>query len=390
MIVAALVLAIVVRIATESVPPLSIRRTLGAYVRLAGRAPVITWPSEGESAVAVEGLGELGNSGGSTPVPIASVAKVMTAYLTLIEHPLGGGRDGFLMLVTAEDVAEEHRRASLGQSILPVRTGEAITERQALEALLLPSANNIAAMLARHDAGSIAAFVSLMNTTARKLGMDSTAYTDPSGFEDTTVSTAEDQLKLARVAIRQRALAAIVDQPSAELPVAGVVPNLDGLVGRNGYVGVKTGSDRAAGGCLMFAKRVTVAGRRLTILGVVLGQHAGSLIGAALSGAARLGDSAAASIHLDIALPAGTDVLNARSADGQQTAAAAADTLEEVGWGGLALRLQVGPRRVASAVQAGEDLATVTVSGALVARTIAVATRRLGEPGLGWRLRHML
>ena len=136
-----------------------------------------------------------------------------------------------------------------------MRVGEQLSERQALQALLLPSANNIAALLARYDAGGIAPFVARMNATARTLGMASSTYTDPSGFNDETVSTAADQLKLARAAMRIPAFAEIVDEPSVVLPVVGRVANYNGLVGEDGYVGIKTGSDRAAGGCLVFAKK---------------------------------------------------------------------------------------------------------------------------------------
>jgi D-alanyl-D-alanine carboxypeptidase (penicillin-binding protein 5/6) len=379
----------VVRVLTESAPPLIIRTLLARQIRVPGQAPSLLWPAEGQAAVQVVGLGSLGSSGGTRPVPIASVAKVMTAFLTLRKAPLAAGQDGFLMTVTAADVAEEHQRAALGESILPVRAGETITERQALEALLLPSANNVAVMLATHDAGGIAGFTALMNATAKKLGMDSTTYTDPSGFDDSTVSTAVDQLRLARVAIHEQTFAAIVDERTAELPLVGEVSNYDGLVGRAGYVGVKTGSDRAAGGCLMFAKRVTVAGRRLTILGVVLGQREGSLIDAALSSADRLGDSAAGVLRLETMLPAGTAVLSASSADGRRTTAVTAAAITEVGWGGLTLPARVSTSSVRETVRAGEELARVRVSGIRTATVEAVARRALGTPGFGWRIRHI-
>ena len=129
-----------------------------------------------------------------------------------------------------------------------------------------------------------------MNATARALGMRSTTYTDPSGFNDETVSTAADQLKLARAAMRIPTFAAIVAEPSAALPGVGQVANFNGLVGSGGYVGVKTGSDRAAGGCLVFAKQVTVGGRRLTVLGVVLGQQ-GRLVDRSCSRRRRSGSA---------------------------------------------------------------------------------------------------
>jgi D-alanyl-D-alanine carboxypeptidase (penicillin-binding protein 5/6) len=384
------VVALPWRIATEHVPALMVRRTLATYVRVPGSAPSLAWPREGEAAVEVEGVGSFGTSGASAPVPIASVAKVMTAYVTLLEHPLGAGQSGFLMTVSPAEVAEQRQRLALGQSILPVRAGEQISERQALQALLLPSANNIAAMLAAHGPGGAAAFVARMNTTARALGMRSSTYTDPSGFNPTTLSTATDQLKLARVAMREPALAAIVEESSVELPLAGVVTNYDSLLGEDGYVGVKTGSDRAAGGCFVFAKDITVGARRLTILGVVLGQREGSLVPAALASARRLGDSAAAALRLVTVVPAGTSVLTATSADGRSASAATERPLAEVGWAGLTLPIEVsGVRSGGNTLRAGQRLATVSLEGAGAPSTAAVSRESLGGPSLGWRLAHV-
>ncbi len=377
------------RLATESTPLLLVQRTLPAYVRLPGGAPALAWPQEGQAAVEVEGLGNLGSAGGSTPVPIASVAKMMTAYLTLREHPLRAGEPGFSMRITAADAQEEEQREALGESTLNVRAGEQLSERQALQALLLPSANNIAALLARYDAGGIARFVARMNATARTLGMASSTYTDPSGFNDETVSTATDQLKLARATMRIPVFAEIVGEPSAVLPVVGRVANYNGLVGEDGYVGVKTGSDRPAGGCLVFAKRVLMDGRSLTVLGVVLSQQGGSLIQAALASARQLGDSAAASLRLRTALPAGTAVLSASSADGRGTTAATASALRTIGWGGERISVRVAARPSMTRLKAGEPMARVSVPGVSVASTSALARGSVGAPSLGWRLRHL-
>ncbi len=384
-----LIAAIVWRVATEATPPLRIQRTLPAYVRFSGRPPILAWPREGQAAVEVEGVGSFGTSGISVPVPIASVAKVMTAYLTLLEHPLAAGKEGFVMTVTAADSEEEERREALGESILPVRVGERITERQALEALLLPSANNIAAMLAVRAAGGLAAFVDRMNATAKSLDMSSTTYTDPSGFDPETVSTAADQLRLARMAMRDPVFASLVDEPSADLPLAGIVANYNGLVGEDGYVGVKTGSDRAAGGCLVFAKRVVIDGRVLTVLGVVLGQRDGSLIDAALASARRLGDSAASTLGVQAVMPAGAKVLSATSASGRRTVAVTKSALWKVGWAGLALPAEMSMRPAMTQLRAGERLGSVTIQGASTATTEVVAEKSLGSPSLGWRLRHL-
>jgi D-alanyl-D-alanine carboxypeptidase (penicillin-binding protein 5/6) len=383
------IVAVVWRVATEATPRLTIHRTLAAYVRFSGGPPVLAWPQEGQAAVEVEGVGSFGTSGTSAPVPIASVAKVMTAYLTLLEHPLGVGNDGFVMTVTSADSEEEERREALGESVLPVRVGERITERQALEALLLPSANNIAAMLAVHEAGGLSAFVDRMNTTAKRLDMSSTTYTDPSGFEPETVSTAADQLKLARMAMRDPVFASLVDESSADLPLAGIVDNYNDLVGEDGYVGVKTGSDRAAGGCLVFAKRVVIGGRALTVLGVVLGQREGSLIEAALTSARRLGDSAAGALRAQVVVPAGTSVLSVTSVGGERTVAVTKSALRRVGWAGLALPVEMSTRAAMTQLREGERLGSVTIQGVGTATTESVAKSSLGGPSLGWRLRHL-
>ncbi len=382
--------AIAWRVATEAAPPLIVHRTLPAYIRLPGSAPAIGWPREGQAAVEVEGVGSFGTSGPSTPVPIASVAKVMTAYLTLLEHPLTSGGQGFVVTITPAEAAEEGERVALDESTLSVRAGERLTERQALEALLLPSANNIAALLARYDAGGTAAFVARMNATAKALGMRATTYTDPSGYNDETVSTAADQLKLARAAMRIPTFAAIVAEPAVALPGVGRVANYNGLAGTDGYVGVKTGSDHAAGGCLVFAKRVVVGGRRLTVLGVVLGQREGALIESALASAQRLGDSAAKALRVETALPAGTTVLSARSVDGRATMAVTAGPLRELGWGGLELPVDVFARPEMTSLHAGETMASVAIHSGSAGATGAVSTHAVGGPSLGWRLRHLL
>jgi serine-type D-Ala-D-Ala carboxypeptidase (penicillin-binding protein 5/6) len=381
--------AAVWRAETESTPVLVIHRTLPAYVRLPGKAPVLGWPREGEAAVEVEGVGSFGTAGREAPVPIASVAKVMTAYLTLREHPLAPGEDGFTIRITRADVRDQKRRVALDESTLAIRRGETLTERQALEALMLPSANNIAALVAVHDAGSVSAFVDRMNAAAKDLGMSSTTYTDPSGFDKATVSTAADQLKLARVALRDPTFAAIVAEPSARLPVVGRAVNSNHLVGTDGFVGVKTGSDEVAGGCLVFARRVVVGGRSLTVVGAVLGQRRGELVDAALASARRLGDSVAAALGVMTALPAGAAVLSARNADGERVTAATAAPLREIGWAGMKLPVQVEMRPPARQLSVGQRLGTVTVRGASVERGAVVATKSLGGPSLGWRLQHL-
>jgi D-alanyl-D-alanine carboxypeptidase (penicillin-binding protein 5/6) len=173
--------------------------------------------------------------------------------------------------------------------------------------------------------------------------------------------------------------------------VAGRVRNYNALVGEDGYVGVKTGSDAAAGGCLVFAKRAIVAGRSLTVLGVVLGQRSGAYVEAALASARRLGDSAASALAFETALPAGSRVLDVSYADGQRTSARSASALRVLGWGGTSVRVDVAIDPSPTPPRAGQRLARVSVDGASAsASTAALAARTLAGPSLGWRLSHLL
>jgi D-alanyl-D-alanine carboxypeptidase (penicillin-binding protein 5/6) len=259
------------------------RRALGALART-------IWPAHGQAAFALAGQSQVHAGPNQHPAAIASVAKVMTAYLVLRDHPLRPGQDGPPIVITSADVADTDRRRGNQESVVSVAAGEELTERQALQALLLPSANNIAAVLARWDAGSEERFVARMNTTARSLGMTRTRYTDPSGYDDATVSTAADQVRIVDAAMSLPVFASIVATPTATLPVAGTVHNTDTLVGHDGFVGVKTGSDAAAGGCFAFRARRWIAGRRTTITGVVLGQPGHDRIAAGLAAADALVD----------------------------------------------------------------------------------------------------
>src|SRR5256884_8150799 len=235
-------------LATSSSTSTSLTEVLRSEHRGArGKTPSTVWPTYGQAAFIQTGRSQVQAGPNQHAAPIASVAKVMTAYLVLTDHPLRAGEDGPAITLTEADVADTDRRRRQEESTVSIAAGEQLTERQALQALLLPSANNIAVVLARWDAGSMDQFVARMNTAARSLGMNHTRYTDPSGYDEATVSTAADQVRIVDRAMRLPVFASIVATPSTTLPVAGTVHNTNRLLGYDGVVGVKTGSDDAAG-----------------------------------------------------------------------------------------------------------------------------------------------
>ncbi|HEY7430894.1 MAG TPA: D-alanyl-D-alanine carboxypeptidase, partial [Streptosporangiaceae bacterium] len=230
----------------------------------------IAWPVAGVSAAGVSAAGFaprlLAGPGAHRPVPVASVAKLMTAYVIVHDHPLAAGAAGPQIVVRPAEAAAYPAQARNDDSLVQVIAGERISERQALMALLLPSADNMAWILARWDAGSQQAFVARMNAAARRLGMTGTRYTDPSGLAASTVSTAADQVLLGRAVMAQPVLAGIVATRTAMVPVAGPVRNLNRLLGSDQIVGLKTGNTSAAAGCVLLAAWHRVGGRRTLII----------------------------------------------------------------------------------------------------------------------------
>jgi D-alanyl-D-alanine carboxypeptidase (penicillin-binding protein 5/6) len=277
--------------------------------------------------------------------------------------------------------------------------GQRLDERQLLEALLIPSGDNIAQILAAYEAGSVSRFVAEMNRAARALGMNETTYTDPSGFEPTTVSDASDQLRVFERAMRFSIFRQIVSMSSVTLPVAGKVENYDPLISE-GYDG-KTGSDSEAEGCLAFFKHLTVDGRRLTVVGVVLDQGQGAttsvILEAAAAAAQRLVTSVAPAIRARTVLPARTTVMVATSADGHRGDAATAGPLRVIGWGGIREHLTIGPRLLTTDhLTAGERVGQAALTRKLPTtagdrtRTAVRASTALAAPGIFWRLAHLL
>ena len=280
---------------TRGIPKETVNATFASTITSPGTAAKLPWPSVGQAAVAVAGGATLAEpaAADAKPAPIASLAKMMTAYQILTDHPIKTG-NGPSLHVTAADEADFRKRLAQQQSVLHVVAGEQLSEYKALQALMIPSANNVAVMLARWDSGSVAKFVAKINATAQRLGLTRTHYADPDGTSPQTQSTAVDQLALAQKVMTIPLFAQIVRQPVATFPIAGALFNYNYMIGHHGFIGIKTGSDSHAGGCWAFAAQRIVDGKATTVYGVVLGQRAkttGALIQPALNLGRKLADA---------------------------------------------------------------------------------------------------
>jgi D-alanyl-D-alanine carboxypeptidase (penicillin-binding protein 5/6) len=191
---------------------------------------------QGKAAIVVDARsGEvLLDEGADERHQIASTTKLMTALLVLERARL----DAVFRAPRYEADAVE--------SQIGLKTGERMRVRDLLAALLLESANDAAATIARNVSGSRRAFVRDMNARARALGLRSTRYQNPIGFDSArNRSSARDLATLARLLLRNPTFARIVDRPAARLRSGArrrVVRNRNNLVVNEPFVaGVKTG-----------------------------------------------------------------------------------------------------------------------------------------------------
>jgi D-alanyl-D-alanine carboxypeptidase (penicillin-binding protein 5/6) len=231
----------------------------------AGPSGVAAWSAAVENAVTGR---LLWSRGLNTERPMASITKVMTAYLVI----KAGHLDRKITIpATVTGYVRAHNASSAG-----LRPGDRLTARQLLYALLLPSGADAAYTLAKAYGPGLSRFVTRMNATARLLGMRRTHFSNFDGLPYPTsysnYSTAANLLVLGRAAMRLPVFRSVVAKRSYRLAAgsghhAYRWKNLNPLLGRYpGAIGIKPGYTGAAGQCLLF--EATRHGH--TVIGVTL------------------------------------------------------------------------------------------------------------------------
>ncbi|MET9945420.1 hypothetical protein ABZZ19_10945, partial [Streptomyces sp. NPDC006341] len=356
-----------------------------------GSKPSLPWPSEGQAYMAAAGLGTLGQSGEQKPVPIASVTKSMTAYIILRDHPIKKGEQGQMIEIdkTAETEGKKNNSTDNESTLDTVKEGDKISEYDAIAALMIPSANNIARLLARWDAGSQEAFVKKMNDTAKELGMTNTTYTDPSGLDATTVSTAEDQVKLGLKLVEIETLLDITKKPSWVDPSGKNWRNWNGLVPYNDSLGIKTGTTTKAGGNLLFAAQKKIGNTNQLIVGAVLGQHKPPIIDSVLAASKQLMIATQKSLEGAPVVKKGEVVGYVDDGLGGRTPVVATADVQAVGWATLTVHVKLadGGSKIPQTAKAGTEIGVLTVGeGASQVKVPVALQSDLAAPGIGSKL----
>ncbi|MGW2326563.1 D-alanyl-D-alanine carboxypeptidase [Streptomyces sp. NPDC001700] len=377
--------------AVRPLPEPELKLTADASYTFKGAKLTMPWSGEGQSAAEVQGVGSLGTSGAQKAVPIASVTKVMTAYVVLKDHPLKAGAEGPRIKID-KTAAEES--SSADESRASVKEGQSFTQHQLLQLLLINSSNNIARLLARWDAGSLDAFTKKMNDAAKSLGMKNTTYTDPSGLKESTKSTAADQLKLAAAAMESEAFREVVATPNTEIPgLDGKIYNNNNLLVKPGVIGIKTGSSTPAGGALMWGAVRTIDGKKQRILGVVLEQRAPTTLDASLQLAQtesyKLITAVQSALTSATVIKKGDVVGQVDDGLGGTTPVVATKDLKAVGWAGLNVDIKIGDggKTIPHTAKAGTVVGEVTVgTGPGQVKAPVALEKDLSEPSFGSKL----
>ncbi|MEU7556387.1 serine hydrolase [Streptomyces sp. NPDC044571] len=361
----------------------------------------IPWPAKGQGAVRVPGSGDVGTFGEQKPVPTASVAKVMTAYVILKGHPLRKNDPGPDITIDAKAVADGN--AENESRIQGLTAGTKFSQQDMLKMLMIPSGNNAARLLARWDTGSDseAAFVDKMNAAARDLGMNDTTYTDPSGLDAGTVSTATDQVKLAEAVMKDEVFRAIVAMPSA--PIKGLAQpliNNNELLGVQGLSvrGIKTGSSTPAGGALMWAAYKSVGDETPLILGTLMEQrvegpdpNATKSLALVQTNSKRIIEAVRTALASTPLVRKGDTVGHVDDGLGGRTPLVATRDLNVIGVPGQQFKLTVAAAAGASPLphkaKAGTEVATLKAGDGEGAKSVPVAVKNaLPEPSFVSRL----
>lgn len=361
--------------------PVSLVRSLPA----AGSVP-LSWPGFGESALGADGYGLLATNGSQQPLPTASVAKLVTALCVLQKQPLQTGQQGPMLTMGPSDLQYYDNYVAEQGSVVPVNYGEQISEYQVLQAMLLPSANNMAESLAVWAFGSLPAYTSYANAFVRQLGMDHTHIADASGFSPATTSTAGDLVKLGIAAHQSPVLAQIVAQPSANIPVAGTVYNYNRLLGTDGINGMKTGNNNQDAGVFLASATYQLAGHTVTLISVTMGA---SSLGQAMQSAPPLLKSAQAGFAERSLLRRGEVVAYYNTPWHTSANAVASSAITAFGWRDQPANAQLTIRPIAANSQSGQTVGSLSLTNGPSVEHVNIRLQQSpAPPSWQWRLLH--
>ena len=349
-------------------------------------APSVAYPPYGASGFGAVGYdGVLGSAGAVTPVPIASVSKVITALVVLDARPIAEGSDGEEITFDERDMQFFLDQIPVDGSRAEVVLGESLSERAVIEKMLVVSSNNHALSLADWAFGGVDAFAPAATAWLAAHGLTSTTMVEPTGLDPRNESTVADLVEIGKLVLENPTLAEIVSTAVIDLPESGPTANSNELLGIDGVDGIKTGNTDEAGSCLLFSADRTIGSQTVTIIGVVLGGPDKDAVAASVR---QILDQAYAGFREVQVIAQGTEIATYTTPWGDSAVAIAAESSTALVWADtpVVVTVDAASLRLAADGSAAGELDVVAGE-----RTFSVPLEIRGtieDPGPWWRLTH--
>ena len=328
----------------------------------------------------------IASAGSTAALPMASIAKVVTALVVLDAKPIVAGESGPIVTLTTADFQSYLDYDKAGARSVAVFAGEQWTELELLQALLLGSSNNHADSVARWAFGSVDAYLVAANSWLAENGLTGTAVVDATGLHDASAGTATDLAHLAGLAATDPVVSAMLASPASALANRRGVENTTSYLPEEGITGISRSYTDAAGVCFLFTAEVSDGASSFTFSGAYLGEPTYDALTADLT---ALMASARAGVGALPVLAAGDAYATFESAWGDEASAVVGVSRTRYAWQAATPEAATVTLKDFATARTGANVGQVrlTVAGEELSAALKL-NEGIADPGPGWRLLH--
>ncbi len=342
--------------------------------------------STGRSGSESAGTAPIAVAGSAEALPMASIAKIITALVVLDAKPIMTGETGPIVTLTAADFQSYLDYDQIGARSVAVFAEEQWTELELLQALVLGSSNNHADSVARWAFGSIDAYVVAANSWLADNGLNGTAVVDATGLHVGSAGTATDLAHLAGLAATNPIVSTLLGSPASALANRRGVENTTSYLPEEGITGISRSYTDAAGVCFLFTAEVSDGSSSFTFSGAFIGESTYDALTAnltALMASARTGVAA-----LPV-LAAGDAYATFESEWGDQASAVIGVSRTRYAWQAATPEAATVTLKNFATARAGARVGQVELTVADEKLSAALKLdESISDPGPGWRLLH--
>jgi D-alanyl-D-alanine carboxypeptidase (penicillin-binding protein 5/6) len=202
------------------------------------------------------------------------------------------------------------------------------------------------------------------------------------------VSNAVDQIKIAQAAMQDQVFRDIVAMPQANLPVAGIVYNVNNMLGKHGIVGIKTGSGINAGGCFVSAAPIVDGTEKHYIIVAILGSRkANQNLQSALEANAQILEQARPQFKSYTLTPPANGYGQITTPWHTNSALKVNEQIQVFGYPGMKVAYSIDPLAIKLPAAPGTNVAVLKIkTGEMSQNASMINSEKIDPPGFLWRL----